>query len=42
MGEFHDLYTSPNIMWMIKSRRWAGHMACMGGAEVHQGIHGGF
>ena len=24
-----DLYTSPNIMWVIKSRRmrWAGHVA---------------
>jgi hypothetical protein len=26
------LHSSPNIMWVIKSRRlrWAGHAACMG------------
>jgi hypothetical protein len=30
--EFNDLYSSPNIFRMIKSRRirWAGHVACMG------------
>jgi hypothetical protein len=29
--EFHDLYSSPNIVRVIKSkRRWAGHMARMG------------
>jgi hypothetical protein len=30
--ELHDLYSSPNIVRMIKSRRmrWAGHVACMG------------
>jgi len=30
--ELNDLYTSPNIVWVIKSRimRWAGHAACMG------------
>jgi hypothetical protein len=30
--ELNDLYSSPNIIWMIKSRRmrWAGHVACMG------------
>jgi len=29
--ELNDLY-SPNIIWVIKSRRmrWAGHAACMG------------
>jgi hypothetical protein len=29
--EFHDLYSSPNIVRMIKSRRmrWAGHVARM-------------
>jgi hypothetical protein len=29
--ELHNLYSSPNIVRMIKSRRmrWAGHMACM-------------
>jgi hypothetical protein len=31
--ELHNLYSSPNIIRMIKSRRmrWAGHVACMGG-----------
>jgi hypothetical protein len=30
--ELHSLYSSPNIVWVIKSRRmrWAGHMARMG------------
>jgi hypothetical protein len=30
--EPHDLYTSPNITRMVKSRRmrWVGHVACMG------------
>ena len=30
--ELSDLYTSPNIVRVIKSRRmrWAGHVACMG------------
>jgi hypothetical protein len=30
--EFHDPYSSPNIVRVIKSRRmrWAGHVACMG------------
>jgi hypothetical protein len=30
--ELHDLYSLPNIIRMIKSRRmrWAGHVACMG------------
>jgi hypothetical protein len=29
--ELHDLYCSPNIFRVIKSRkmRWAGHVACM-------------
>ena len=29
--EVNDLYTSPNIIWVIKSRRmrWAGHVARM-------------
>jgi hypothetical protein len=29
--ELHDLYTSPNVIQVIKSRRlrWAGHAACM-------------
>ena len=31
--ELNDLYSSPNIVWVIKSRRmrWAGHVARMGG-----------
>jgi hypothetical protein len=30
--ELHDLYSSPKIVRVIKSRRmrWAGHVACMG------------
>ena len=30
--ELSDLYSSPNIVWVIKSRRmrWAGHVACIG------------
>jgi hypothetical protein len=30
--ELHDLYSSPSIIRIIKSRRirWAGHVACMG------------
>jgi len=30
--ELNDLYSSPNILRVIKSRRmrWAGHVACMG------------
>jgi len=30
--ELNDLYTSPNIVWVIKSRRmrWAGHVARTG------------
>jgi hypothetical protein len=33
--EVHDLYSSPNIVRVIKSRRtrWAGHVARMGGGE---------
>ena len=29
--ELNDQYSSPNIVWVIKSRRmrWAGHVACM-------------
>ena len=29
--ELNDLYSSPNVVWVIKSRRmrWAGHVACM-------------
>jgi hypothetical protein len=37
--EFHNLYCSPSIIRMIKSRmmRWAGHVARMGG-----GMHIGY
>ena len=30
--ELNDLYSSPNIVRVIKSRRmrWAGHVTCMG------------
>jgi hypothetical protein len=30
--EVNDLYSSPNIIWLIKSRRmrWTVHVACMG------------
>jgi hypothetical protein len=30
--KLHSLYTSPNIIRVIKSRRirWAGHVACVG------------
>jgi transposase len=31
-NELHSLYSSPNIVRVIKSRRmrWVGHVACMG------------
>jgi hypothetical protein len=34
--ELHSLYSSPNIVRVIKSRRirWVGHVACMGRGEV--------
>ena len=41
--ELNDLYASPNIVRVIKSRRmgWAGHVACVGGEEWHmQGFDG--
>jgi hypothetical protein len=30
--ELHNLYSSPDIIWQVKSRRmrWVGHVACMG------------
>jgi hypothetical protein len=33
--ELHDLYSSPSIIRLIKSRRmrWAGHVARMGGEK---------
>jgi hypothetical protein len=38
--ELNDLYSSPNIVRVIKSRRtrWAGHVARMGREEVHTGF----
>jgi hypothetical protein len=41
--ELHILYSSPNIIRQIKSRRmlWAGHMACMGeDRKVYKGLVG--
>jgi hypothetical protein len=41
--ELHDLYSSPNIVRVIKSRRmrWAGHVACMGeGRDVYRVLVG--
>jgi hypothetical protein len=38
--ELDDLYSSPNIIRVIKSRRmrWAGHVARMGKSQVHTGF----
>jgi hypothetical protein len=38
--ELNDLYSSPNIIRVIKSRRmrWAGHIAHMGKRSVHTGF----
>jgi hypothetical protein len=38
--ELNDLYSSPNIIRVVKSRRmrWAGHVARMGKREVHRGF----
>jgi hypothetical protein len=38
--ELNDLYSSPNIIRVIKSRRmrWAGHVACVKRGEVHTGF----
>jgi hypothetical protein len=37
--ELHNLYSSPNLIRMIKSRRmrWAGYVARMGELEMHIG-----
>ena len=38
--ELNDLYSSPNIVQVIKSRRmrWAGHVARMGRGEANTGF----
>ena len=38
--ELNDLYSSTNVIEVIKSRRmrWAGHVARMGRGEVHTGF----
>jgi len=38
--ELNDLYSSPNIVWVIKSRRmrWAGHVARMGKGDMYTGF----
>ena len=38
--ELNELYCSPNIVRVIKSRRmrWAGHVAHMGRGEVYTGF----
>jgi len=39
MEEVDDLYCSPNIVRVIKSRiRWTGHVARMGRGEVYTGF----
>jgi hypothetical protein len=39
-GELHKLYSSPNIVRLIRSRRlrWAGHVTRMGEGEVFIGF----
>jgi len=41
--ELHNLYSSPNIVRVIKSRRmrWAGHVVHMGEGRVVYGVLGG-
>ena len=41
--EFSDLYSLPNVVWVVKSRRmrWVGHVARMGeGRGVHRVLVG--
>jgi len=41
--ELRDIYSLPNIVWVVKSRRmrWAGHVSCMGeGRGVHRVLVG--
>jgi hypothetical protein len=37
--ELHNLYSSPNIIKILKSRRmtWAGHVARIGRSGIHVG-----
>ena len=41
--ELDDLYSSPNIVRVIKSRRtrWVWHVACMGRGAVYTGFYWG-
>jgi hypothetical protein len=35
----HNLYSSPIIIWVIKSQKmWVGHVACMGEKRYIQGL----
>ena len=36
--ELNDLCSSPNIVRVIKSRRWAGHVARMERVEAYTGF----
>ena len=38
--ELNDLYSSPNIVWVIKMR-WAGNVACTGGDRCIHKFGGG-
>jgi hypothetical protein len=40
--ELNELYSLPNIVRVVKSRRmrWAGHVARMGGERGSQGVGG--
>jgi hypothetical protein len=40
LQEIHNLYSSPNILMLIKSRRmkWLGHVARMGRRSIHIGF----